>query len=64
VNDETREVLASITARLWSVSHNMHALARERNALLTAATKLRTGERVAVVLAELDPDVRWHHVGR
>ena len=54
MNDETREVLASITARLESVSVEMHALARERAALLNAATKLRTGARLPVVLAELN----------
>jgi hypothetical protein len=63
MDNETRELLASITARLDTLSMNMHEDARETALLKTAATKLRTGVRPAVVLAELDPRVRWHHVG-
>ena len=38
----------------------MHEYARERGRLQTAATRLRTGVRPAVVRAELGPDA-WHH---
>ena len=57
---ESRELLASITARLESISMTMHEYARERGRLQTAATRLRTGVRPAVVRAELGPDA-WHH---
>lgn len=63
MDNETRELLASITGRLEMLSARMHDDARESATLKSAATKLRTGVRPAVVLAELDSDIRWHHVG-
>lgn len=47
------ELLAFITRELEGISREMHDLARRKNVLQEAATRLRTGQSAAVVEAML-----------
>jgi len=48
------ELLAFITREIESISRDMHDLARRKNILQEAATRLRTGQNAAIVEAMLD----------
>lgn len=46
---EARDLLARINRELEEISETMHEQARRRGVLQEAATRLRTGEHVAIV---------------
>ena len=53
MDSRERDLLATITRRLETISNQQHELARQRNVLRDAATRLRTGMSAGVVEALL-----------
>lgn len=59
MNAETREALARITRTVEDLHSTESELRRQRTILRDAATALRTGERLPVVLARIQAERVW-----
>jgi len=57
---DAQELLGSITHEIESISDDQHRLARRRQILQQAATRLRTGKSASIVEAELAAELPQH----